>query len=64
MTLSLDLQASTVHCGNCPLNDTPYGCHLKNEECREFTKLVELSMARDYEEYLQPEIQALEEKAK
>ena len=61
MTISEDLLAPIVDCGNCPLDDTSYGCHLKEEECREFTKLVELSMARDYEEYLKPELQDLEE---
>ena len=54
-----EIYGPTVDCGNCPLDDTPYGCHLKHDECIEFTKLVELSMNRDYDRYLEPEIQQL-----
>jgi len=55
MTLRSDeIIGPTIDCGNCPLDDTSYGCHLNAHECIEFTRLVELSMTRDYERYLHP----------
>lgn len=35
-----------VDCGNCPLDNTTLGCHLKVDECNAFASLVSLSWDR------------------
>ena len=39
-------------CGNCPLDQSQYGCHLIDEECEQFQKLVELSWGRYADSFL------------